>query len=158
MSAIELVRYRLCGSRGGGSPSRRDPFRFLDVAAFGCLWTCGFFVDAWCLRLVLFVWGALGTFVFVCFFPVGTSSVCAPAFGGSGVGLGFSRGALFACGVSWFGPLSVGPLLCGFFCLLWLLLCGPLGPQPAEYGAELSPDFSRRCPEAGVGKGLTGRA
>ena len=106
MSAIELVHYRLCGSRGGGSPSRRDPF---SIPGCGCLWLLG---DVWffCGRVVPeartglvlppfwwflalgygFVWGALGTFVFVCFFPVGTSSICAPAFGCSGVGLVFS--------------------------------------------------------------------
>ena len=112
-------------------------FRFLVVAAFGCWWTCGFFCGRvvpeartglvlpsfwWFLALGYgFVWGALGTFVFVCFLPVGTSSVCAPAFGCSGSVWCFLEGHSLPVVFRGLSPFLLGrccvdsSACCGFF-------------------------------------------
>ena len=119
---------------------RRDPFRFLDAAALGCLGSCGFFVDAWGLRLVLAQCfhpsGGFLRWVVVSFGVLWGLSFCLLPRGGhfpdrrscfrcSGVGLVFSGGALFACGICGLGPLSVGPLLREFLLLAVASLFGP---------------------------------
>ena len=154
---------------------RRDPFRFLDAAALGCLGSCGFFVDAWGLRLVLAQCfhpsGGVLRWVVVSFGVLWGLSFCLLPPGGHfpdrrscfqvfGCRFGVFWRGTFCLWYLWFGPpfcwavaVWVSSACCGYF--VWTV---KVGPQPAEYGAELSPDFSRRCPEAGVGKGLTGRA